>query len=167
LIAGMNPCKCGHFGDKEKECTCSPFEVKKYWSKVSGPLLDRIDIRVYVGRIEKEKIFSDTEEESSEEIRKRVIEAREIQKERYKKEKFQLNSQLTPKTLKKYGVLSKDVQRFLLDAVDGKNLSMRAVDRIIKVARTIADLEKNEYIRIEHLAEALSYRGLEDFISNL
>ncbi len=167
LIAGMNPCKCGYFGDKEKECTCSPFEVKKYWSKVSGPLLDRIDIRVYVGRIEKDKIFSDTHEESSEEIRKRVIEAREIQRDRYKKEKFQLNSQLTPKTLKKYVALSEDAQRFLLEAVGRKNLSMRAIDRIIKVARTIADLEKNEYIRIEHLAEALSYRGLEDFISNL
>ncbi|ACI18428.1 YifB family Mg chelatase-like AAA ATPase [Dictyoglomus thermophilum] len=167
LIAGMNPCKCGYFGDKEKECTCSPYEVKKYWSKVSGPLLDRMDIRVYVGRIEKDKIFSDTQEESSEEIRNRVLKAREVQKDRYKKERFWLNSQLTPKSIKKYCILSKETQGFLINAVDKKNLSMRAVDRLIKVARTIADLEESEYIKIEHLAEALSYRGLEDFISSL
>jgi len=167
LIAGMNPCKCGYFGDKEKECTCSPYEVKKYWSKVSGPLLDRMDIRVYVGRIEKDKIFSDTQEESSEEIRNRVLKAREVQKDRYKKERFWLNSQLTPKSIKKYCILSNEIQGFLINAVDKKNLSMRAVDRLIKVARTIADLEESEYIKIEHLAEALSYRGLEDFISSL
>jgi len=112
LIAGMNPCKCGYFGDKEKECTCSPYEVKKYWSKVSGPLLDRMDIRVYVGRIEKDKIFSDTQEESSEEIRNRVLKAREVQKDRYKKERFWLNSQLTPKSIKKYCILSNEIQGF-------------------------------------------------------
>lgn len=164
FIAGMNPCKCGYFGDKEKECTCTTYEVKKYWSKISGPLLDRIDLRVYVGRVEKEKIFDHSLEEESEKIRTRVEKARNIQMERFKKERIFLNSQMTTKELKKYCYLSTDVKRFLSYSIEGKNLSMRAMDRLIKVARTIADLEESEYIRIEHLSESLSYRGLEDFI---
>lgn len=168
FIGGMNPCKCGYFGDKEKECTCTPYEVKKYWNKISGPLLDRIDLRVYVGRIDKEKIFNDNvEEEESEKIRSRVEKARYIQSERFKKAKIYLNSQMAVSDIKKYCWLSEDVKKYLTYSIERKNLSMRAVDRLIKVARTIADLEESEYIRIEHFSEALSYRGLEDFVSNL
>uniref|UniRef100_A0A7C3RM81 ATP-binding protein n=1 Tax=Dictyoglomus thermophilum TaxID=14 RepID=A0A7C3RM81_DICTH len=167
LVAGMNPCKCGYFGDKEKECTCTPYDVKKYWSKVSGPLLDRIDIRVYVNRVEKEKIFNDNLEESSERIRERVKKAREIQYERYKSEKIYLNSQLTPKLIKKYVSLNPRIRDLLLNTAERMKLSMRSIDRIIKVSRTIADLESSEEIKESHLIEALTFRGLEDFVSNL
>jgi len=164
LIGSMNPCKCGYFGDKEKECTCFPYEIKNYWSKISGPLLDRFDLRVYVGRVEKDKIFGDTSYESSEEIRKRVEKARKIQQERFKKEQIFTNSQMSPKHLKKYCPLSFEVKNFLSNVMEKLKLSLRGMDRIIRVSRTIADLEGSEDIRLEHLAEAVSYRGLEDFI---
>ncbi|MGB9857862.1 MAG: YifB family Mg chelatase-like AAA ATPase [Dictyoglomaceae bacterium] len=164
LISAMNPCKCGYFGDKEKECTCSPYEVRNYWSKISGPLLDRFDLRIYVGRVEKEKIFQETKGKSSEEIRKRVERARKIQEERFKRDKIFTNSQMTPKLIKKYCPLSPEVRNFLENLVDKMKLSLRGLDRIIKVSRTIADLEESENIKVEHIAEAVSYRGLEEFI---
>ncbi len=164
LVGSMNPCKCGYFGDKEKDCTCSPYEIRNYWHKISGPLLDRFDIRIYVGRVEKEKIFQNEKNENSEEIRKRVEKARKIQEERFKKEKIFTNSQMTPKIIKKYCFLSDDAKSFLTNIIDKMKLSLRGLDRIIKVSRTIADLEESENIKIDHLAEAVSYRGLEDFI---
>ncbi|MCX7845696.1 MAG: YifB family Mg chelatase-like AAA ATPase [Dictyoglomaceae bacterium] len=165
LVGSMNPCRCGYFGDKDKNCICSPYEVRNYWHKISGPLLDRFDIRIYVGRVEKEKIFQNGKSESSEEIRKRIEIARKIQEERFKKEKIFTNSQMTPKYMKKYCPLSNDAKNFLANIMDKMKLSLRGLDRIIKVSRTIADLERSENIKIDHLAEAVSYRGLEDFIS--
>ncbi|MEN2983513.1 MAG: YifB family Mg chelatase-like AAA ATPase [Dictyoglomaceae bacterium] len=165
LVGSMNPCKCGYFGDKEKNCICSPYEVRNYWHKISGPLLDRFDIRIYVGRVEKNKIFKDEKSESSTEIRKRVERARRIQEERFKKEKISTNSQMSPKYIKKYCPLSNEAKIFLSNIIDKMTLSLRGLDRVIKVARTIADLEESENIKVDHLAEAVSYRGLEDFIS--
>lgn len=164
LISSMNPCPCGFFGDKEKDCTCSSHEIRNYWHKVSGPLLDRFDLRIYVGRVEKEKIFQEGRSESSEEIRKRVEKARKIQEERFKKDKILTNSQMTPKLIKKYCPLSLEAKNFLTNIMDKMKLSLRGLDRIIKVSRTIADLEGSEDIKIDHLGEAVSYRGLEDFI---
>lgn len=164
LVGSMNPCKCGYFGDKYKNCICSPYEIRNYWHKISGPLLDRFDIRIYVGRVEKEKIFQNGKSENSEEIRKKVEKARKIQEERFKKEKIYTNSQMTPKLIKKYCLLSDDAKNFLTNMMDKMKLSLRGLDRIIKVSRTIADLEDSENIKIDHLAEAVSYRGLEDFI---
>ena len=117
--------------------------------------------------MEKEKIFNDNLEESSEKIRERVKKAREIQYERYKSEKIYLNSQLTPKLIKKYVNLNSRIRDLLLNTAEKMKLSMRSIDRIIKVSRTIADLESSEEIKERHLMEALTFRGLEDFISNL
>jgi magnesium chelatase family protein len=164
LVGSMNPCKCGFFGDKEKECICSLYEIKNYWHKISGPLLDRFDLRIYVGRIEKDKIFQEERCENSEEIRKRVINARKIQEERFKKDNIFTNSQMTPRLIKKYCPLSYEAKVFLTNVMDKMKLSLRGLDRIIKVSRTIADLEGSDNIKIDHLAEAVSYRGLEDFI---
>jgi len=164
LVGSMNPCKCGFFGDKEKECICSLYEIKNYWHKISGPLLDRFDLRIYVGRIEKDKIFQEERCENSEEIRKRVINARKIQEERFKKDNIFTNSQMTPRLIKKYCPLSYEAKVFITNVMDKMKLSLRGLDRIIKVSRTIADLEGSDNIKIDHLAEAVSYRGLEDFI---
>ncbi|PMQ01313.1 MAG: magnesium chelatase [Dictyoglomus sp. NZ13-RE01] len=164
LVSAMNPCKCGYLWDNEKDCTCSPYEIKSYWHKVSGPLLDRFDLRIYVRRVEKEKIFQDVSGETSDKVRARVEMARKIQEERYKKEKIYTNSQLNPKLIKKYCPLTPDVKNYLENIVEKMKISLRGLDRIIKVSRTIADLEGSEQIKLEHIAEAVSYRGFEEFV---
>ena len=160
LVGAMNPCPCGFFGDKEKQCSCSDFQRARYIAKLSGPLLDRIDIQIDVPRLTSaELISSNTEEESSSVIRERVIKARKIQSERYKNDKILTNSELTSELVKKYCVLDEKSLSLLKTAAVQYKLSGRRYDRILKLARTIADLNASENIQLAHVMTALQYRG--------
>jgi magnesium chelatase family protein len=162
LIASMNPCPCGFYNHPEKECTCPPGAVQKYLNKISGPLLDRIDLHVEVTPVPFTELSKNENSESSSEIRERVIRAREIQAERYKTmEGIYANAQMSSKLLKEICVISQAGQTLLKAAMDKLNLSARAYDRILKVSRTIADLAGSDDIKIEHLAEAIQYRSLD------
>src|SRR5690606_6327371 len=138
LAASMNPCPCGHYGDNYQECTCTPYQVQRYRSRVSGPILDRIDLHVEVPRIELKELKNDKQEESSIEIKKRVIKAWERQKKRFFNSGINNNAEMQNHQLKYYCPLDKNVQELLYQAFHKLNLSMRAYDRIIKIARTIA-----------------------------
>lgn len=161
LIASMNPCPCGYYGSKEKECTCSEQAITRYMGKISGPLLDRIDIHIEVTPVKYQKLDSEEKAETSEEIRKRVNIARNIQFERYKEYNIFSNAELTPKLIEKYCKLDKKGKQILQNAFDRLGLSARAYGRILKVARTIADLDGKEKIDVNHLAEAIQYRSLD------
>lgn len=162
LIASMNPCPCGFFNHPEKECTCPPGAVQKYLNKISGPLLDRIDLHVEVTPVAFSELQSTQQFEKSENIRARVIQARNIQAERYKdSDGVYANAQMSSKQLKEICVISTAGQNLLKVAMEKLNLSARAYDRILKVSRTIADLAGSEDIRPEHLAEAIQYRSLD------
>ncbi len=159
LIASKNPCPCGFLNDPEKECTCSLNQIQRYHKKISGPLLDRIDLHLEVPRIKATKLTSDVAAESSAEIQKRVQKARQIQLERFKNEKnVLLNTEMDIKLLKKYCGLSEKSKRILSSAIDRLRLSPRAYTKVIKVARTIADLNNEEKIKTAPIAEALQYR---------
>ena len=160
LIGAMNPCPCGFLGDKKKNCTCSEFQINRYKSRLSGPLLDRIDIQINVQRLSDEELLNATVAESSETIRKRVIKAREIQLERYKNEGILTNSELNSKLIRKYCKIDDKTKLFLKNAINQFNLSARAYDRILKISRTIADLEGLEDIKTEHIAQALQLRSI-------
>lgn len=160
LVASMNPCPCGYYGS-DKECNCSSQAIKKYIGKISGPLLDRVDIQVEVSNVKYENLNSSDEEENSEKIRKRVEEARKIQLERYQKIGIFSNSELTPKLIEKYCKLDSKCEKILEKAFEKLGLSARAYGRILKVARTIADMEKSENIQASHLLEAIQYRSLD------
>ena len=161
FVASMNPCPCGYYGSKNKECTCTPQMISKYMGKISGPLLDRIDICTEVSPVEYKKLDSSEQIESSEKIKERVNNARKIQLERYKDTKVFSNSELTPKLMDKYCKLDKKGKQVLESAFDKLNLSARAYGRILKVARTIADLDRNENIEVKHIAEAIQYRSID------
>lgn len=162
LIASMNPCPCGYFNHPEKECTCGPGMVQKYLNKISGPLLDRIDLHVEVTPVAFSELSSTQQFEKSESIRERVIKARNIQTERYKNsEGVYANAQMSSKQLKEICVISTPAQNLLKTAMEKLNLSARAYDRILKVSRTIADLAASQDIKPEHLAEAIQYRSLD------
>ena len=161
LAASMNPCKCGYYGDPKHECTCTPPQIQKYMSKISGPMLDRIDIHVEVPSVSYSDLASDSAEESSAEIKKRVEKARLVQHERYKEEGIYTNSQLSSSMIRKYCRISPEIKEVLRGAFDNLGLSARAHDRILKVARTIADLEGVEEITVNHIAEAIQYRSLD------
>ena len=162
LIASMNPCPCGYFNHPEKECTCGPGIVQRYLSKISGPLLDRIDLHVEVTPVAFSELSSSQSSEKSEHIRERVITAREIQSERYKENAgIYANAQISSKMLKEICVISTAGQNLLKVAMEKLNLSARAYDRILKVSRTIADLAGSADIKPEHLAEAIQYRSLD------
>ena len=162
LIASMNPCPCGFFNHPEKECTCGPGIVQKYLSRISGPLLDRIDLHVEVTPVAFSELSSNQQYEKSKSIRERVIKARDIQHERYKNnEGVYANAQMSSKQLKEICVISTAGQNLLKVAMEKLNLSARAYDRILKVSRTIADLAASEDIKPEHLAEAIQYRSLD------
>ena len=161
LLGAMNPCPCGYLGDREKQCTCSEFQINRYIAKLSGPLLDRIDLQIEVPRLTSDELLnSSANEEASCEIRKRVINARKIQLERYKDENILTNSELTPKLVKKYCKIDKAAETILKTAIVKYQLSGRRYDRILKLARTIADLENSEDIKQQHLMQALQYRVL-------
>lgn len=160
LVAAMNPCNCGYYPDRNK-CSCSVNMVKRYLNRISQPLLDRFDICVEALQMNYKEMEATKKEETSEEIRKRVRLARYMQMERYKKESFYFNSQLTPRTIKKYCKLDKKVQTLLEQAFATMNLSARAYHRILKCARTIADLDQSEQIKEKHISEAICYRSLD------
>ena len=163
LISSMNPCPCGYFNHPEKECSCPPGMVQKYLNKISGPLLDRIDLHVEVTPVKFSELSGSTEGlEKSNAIRERVIKAREIQTERYKDlDGIYCNAQINTQLLREYCQLDTASQNLLKKAMERLNLSARAYDRILKVARTIADLAATENIRTEHIAEAIQYRSLD------
>ncbi len=159
LLAAMNPCPCGFLGDKQKPCTCSEFQINRYLSKLSGPLLDRIDLQVEVPRLTTDELLNNSiKEETSLEIRNRVIKARKIQLERYKDDGILTNSELTPKLVKKYCKIDKDGENLFKTAIVKYQLSGRRYDRVLKLARTIADLDGSENIKLQHLMQALQYR---------
>lgn len=162
LIASMNPCPCGFYNHPEKKCTCPAGTVSKYLNKISGPLLDRIDLHVEVTPVEFSHLTSTATNESSSEIRKRVVSARKMQEERFiNKKGVYANAQMESSDLKKICVLNKDSQALIKRAMEQLNLSARAYDRILKVSRTIADLEQSMEIKTEHVAEAIHYRNLD------
>lgn len=161
LVASMNPCPCGFYGSKEKECTCTPQAIQKYMGKISGPLLDRIDIQVEVTPVKYEKLQGNEKIETSAKIKERVDKARKIQQNRYKELEIHSNSQLTSTLIEKYCKLGEKEKQILKKAFDTLGLSARAHDRILKVARTIADLDEKENIEISHITEAIQYRNLD------
>lgn len=161
FVASMNPCPCGYLGSKEKECTCSDQAISKYIGKISGPLLDRIDIQIEVTPVKYQKLENEANIETSKDIKNRVNKAREIQQKRYKKENIYSNSQLTPRLIEKYCKLDKEGRKLLELAFNKLGLSARAYGRILKVARTIADLENEENILPSYVAEAIQYRNLD------
>ena len=164
LVASMNPCPCGYYGDEEKECKCTPYEIHRYLNKISGPLLDRIDIQIEVKRPKIEKISSKQSSEKSEEIKKRVNKARKIQLERYKRYGIHSNAELSTKMIAEFCQLDKKGEELLQSAFKKLRLSVRAYERILKVARTIADLDEKQNIEFQHIAEAIQYRSLDKFI---
>ena len=162
LISSMNPCPCGYYNHPEKDCLCPPGMVQKYLNKISGPLLDRIDLHVEVTPVSFDELASKTKGESSADIRERVMEARDTQEQRYSNAKgVHANAQISTKQLQKYCLLNTESQQMLKMAMEKLNLSARAYDRILKVSRTIADLAKSESITSEHIAEAIQYRSLD------
>ena len=158
LCGSMNPCPCGNHGSVDKECTCTPTQIAKYNAKISGPLLDRIDLRVFVDSVKYADLSSDENAETSEIVRARVNRTRLIQKQRFIGDTIHLNSNMGEKHIKKYCALSKECETILKNAYERLKLSPRARSRIIKVARTIADMSLCDDIRPEHIMEAISYR---------
>ncbi len=161
LVLACNPCPCGYFGDAKRPCTCSPQQISKYRSKLSGPLLDRIDLQVEIPRLEVQEILAERQEESSAEVRKRVEIARKIQEERFRGEGISVNGEMKSRHIKSFCILSREAQCFLEATLEKLALSTRAYHRVLKVARTIADLEGKERIEIHHVAEAVQYRFLD------
>ena len=162
MVCSMNPCPCGNFGNPAKECSCTPTQINKYLSKISGPLLDRIDIHVEVPAVKYQDISSKLLGESSEIIRNRVINAREIQAERYKnRHGIFKNADMKPKDIRTFCSLDETSNNLLKMAMEKLGLSARAHDRILKVSRTIADLSSSDNIKSEHISEAIQYRSLD------
>lgn len=161
LVASMNPCKCGYLGDDRHECTCTPNQINRYRNKISGPLLDRIDIQVEVSNVSYNDLSSSAPAEKSASVKERVNKARRIQLERYKDYNIYSNSQLDAGMLQKFCQLGDEENAILRAAFDNLGLSARAHSRIVKVARTIADLAGSERITSEHIAEAIQYRSLD------
>lgn len=161
LVAAMNPCPCGYFGHPTRPCTCSSTSAQRYLSRISGPLLDRFDLHVEVPPVEYEQLSSHTTAENSATIRQRVNRARAIQQERYRDDGILTNAQLSPSLLKRYCALNDAASALMKNAFDRLDLSARAYDRILKVARTIADLDGSETVQSSHLAEAIQYRNLD------
>ncbi|MBP3434646.1 MAG: YifB family Mg chelatase-like AAA ATPase [Clostridia bacterium] len=158
LCASMNPCPCGHYGSSKRRCTCTPNDIRRYRARVSGPLLDRIDIQVEVDGVEYDQLVSETQEETSAQVKARADGARKIQRERFAGSRVATNAEMSEKETRLYCKLDKECEEVLREAFERLQLSARARSRILKVARTIADLELSENISPEHLYEAISYR---------
>jgi magnesium chelatase family protein len=161
MISSVNPCPCGYFGDESNRCTCSPMQIKNYMGKISGPLMDRIDLHIEVAPIKFHDIADNVKKESSKSIKERVNQARRIQIERYKADGIYFNSQLKPKHINAYCAIGNKEKQLLKQAFEKYNLSARAYNRILKVARTIADLEEASDINVRHIAEALQHRCMD------
>jgi len=162
LVASMNPCPCGYHNHPDRECVCSPGMVQKYLSRISGPLLDRIDIHIEIVPVPFDKLAEASQPESSAAIRERVIKARNVQTERFKDSKgVYCNAQMSSKQLRAYAQPGNEGSALLKNAMQRLNLSARAYDRILKVSRTIADLGDCEKVEVQHIAEAINYRNLD------
>lgn len=161
LIAAMNPCPCGHLGDPIKPCTCSPMQVNRYKSRISGPLLDRIDLTVNLNPVKYSDWNKKSEGETSAQIRERVLKAREIQRNRFKNSATTANAFMTPKEIKEFCLLPAGADAILETAMRKFGLSARSLDKILKTARTIADLDGKENIEVKHLVEVMQYRPLD------
>ena len=158
LVAAMNPCPCGWYGDTVHGCNCSVYDIKRYRNRISGPLWDRFDIQLEMPRLFPEELTNKPKGESSSDIRKRVISARKLQQERYEGKRIFSNAQLTPKLLKEFVPLDSEEKSFLRTASEKLGLTGRGFDRIVRVSRTIADLEGEKKVALPHIAEALQYR---------
>lgn len=161
LVGAMNPCPCGFFGHPTRSCICSPKAVRNYLNRISGPMLDRMDLHIEVPPVDYESLSSNRREETSQEIKARVNKAREIQNERYKGTDITCNARLTPAMLKKYCVMSEQAVALLKTAYTNLGMSARAYDRILKVARTVADLDASERIEANHISQAIQFRSLD------
>jgi magnesium chelatase family protein len=161
LIASMNPCPCGYFNHPTKDCVCPVPVRQRYLNKISGPLLDRIDIHIEITPVPFDDLANQPDAESSERIRQRVIKAREIQQERFEDTEIYANSQMSSRLLRRHVEIDEAGKKILKTATDRLGLSARAYDRILKVARTIADLDNSEKVQTHHLAEAINYRTLD------
>jgi magnesium chelatase family protein len=161
LVAAMNPCPCGFMGDARHECKCSPMQVERYMGKISGPLLDRIDLHIEVPAVPFQQLAAKTDGTDSATMRARVAEARGIQRKRFSVDSTVLNATMTPRLIRKFCVLDETSQSLLQSAMDRLGLSARAHDRILRMARTIADLDGAPTIQIQHLTEAIGYRSLD------
>lgn len=161
LVAAMNPCPCGFWGDDLRDCTCSPLQRRRYLSKLSGPLLDRIDLHIHVPRVEYKALSSTAKEESSNDIKQRILAARSVQAARFQGSDTLVNARMTRRELQKYCVLETEAGLLLQEAFRNMKMSARAHDRVLKVSRTIADLAGCEKIQAVHIAEALQYRSLD------
>jgi magnesium chelatase family protein len=161
LIASMNPCPCGFFNHPTKKCQCGQGAITRYMNRISGPLLDRIDMHIEVTPVEVKELSSDRSGERSEAIRERVVRARNIQTERFKAENIHTNAMMGSRQIKKHAPLDAECVKLLQGAMERMSLSARAYDRIIKLARTIADLDAAPQIAADHLAEAIQYRSLD------
>ena len=162
LLAAMNPCPCGYYSDPSRSCSCSLQQIQKYRARISGPLLDRIDIHVEVPAVNFKELDSERSGENSQTIRRRVQKARQIQLQRYKNEKtIFCNADMQSKQIRKYCKLDDDSRELLKSAITKLGLSARAYDRILKVSRTIADIAGQERILPEHISEAIQYRSLD------
>ncbi|MDY0016700.1 MAG: YifB family Mg chelatase-like AAA ATPase [Candidatus Delongbacteria bacterium] len=161
MVAAMNPCPCGYYGDPTRDCTCPPYKIKSYLSRISGPLMDRIDIHIEVPALKYDELAQKKDAEKSVTIRERVVKARNVQNERFKGRNIYCNSGMNQKDLKKYCALDAASESILKRAIETLSLSARAYNRILKVSRTIADLNGKENICAEHIAEAVQYRSLD------
>ena len=161
VVAAMNPCPCGYYGDGTNRCTCSDVKIKRYLNRISGPLLDRFDIHVEVPPVKFDELRSSEITENSAEIKKRVDGARKIQRERFKGSSTLCNAKINAEQFEKACIIDKAAEKTLKDAFESLGLTARAYDRVLKVARTIADLEQSEVIRSEHVLEAVQYRSLD------
>ncbi len=161
VVAAMNPCPCGYYGHPSRQCTCTEAARKRYRDKVSGPILDRIDLHIEIEPVDYEKLSSRNKEETSAEIRKRVNKAREIQRKRFEGTDISCNAKMSPKVTKEFCVLTVEASNLLKLSFDKLGLSARAYDKILRIARTIADLEESEGIELSHIAEAIQFRSLD------
>ena len=161
VAAAMNPCPCGYFGDETHQCSCSPQAIRRYLHRISGPLLDRFDIHVEVPPVRFDELRSEESAEPSAEIKKRVDAAREIQRERFKNSKTLSNSRIDAARLREFCRIDKEAEGVLRNAFEKLGMTARAYDRVLKVSRTIADLEQSEVIRAIHVLEAVQYRSLD------
>jgi magnesium chelatase family protein len=161
LVAALNPCPCGYRGDPRRNCQCNPMQIEKYIGKISGPLLDRIDIHLEVTPVPFRELADAQSGTNSSQMRQQVIEARTIQAERFQGERTTLNGRMTPRQIRKHCKLDKGADALLKTAMEEMGLSARAHDKILRVARTIADLDRSPGIQAHHLSEAINYRTLD------
>ena len=161
LVAAMNPCPCGYYTDPRKECRCTPRQIRQYQARISGPLLDRIDIHIDVPSIRYRDLAAESGGEASTSIRERVNRAKELQKKRFNNQTAMCNARMSNRQIKEFCQIDEDSERLIEMAVDRLGLSARAYTRILKVARTIADLEEEKNVHSYHISEAIQYRSLD------